>query len=397
MFFTWFFPLDGSYIYHYRAEPRLLSLLYILPGFICALPPESLIDPTIYKEFIGPLIILLGKLCYLSTGCLVKPDWSHFTSLNNMNLEYNKLVNACPALSEASASFLAMLLHRLTSYSIDFCRFNLLDNIVGVDEQQQLNKVDAYISSPWWSPFVNLKSIVNYCYNHKNQKQHSFWFKPTKMTTSLARQLVKSFLNPVMKELEKIHENLTSLLHTTTTNDHNTVNEINYIEQRNRFTSLTIWMNHLMNGLSDALAPRTKNFSVNEIRIGQHFMPWHGLSNLIDPHEVYNVISIDDLQSSSVSDWDISYFYMSSKNDMGEELRDAALKIGLKLLDVISQLMKETDDNLISCHDRTSGDEIVDNVCDNLTGSFGDIGVSEKLHDCKYFDCLHFLCYTEFS
>ncbi|CAH8563091.1 unnamed protein product [Schistosoma curassoni] len=375
---------DGSYIYHYRAEPRLLSLLYILPGFICALPPESLIDPTIYKEFIGPLIILLGKLCYLSTGCLVKPDWSHFTSLNNMNLEYNKLVNACPALSEASASFLAMLLHRLTSYSIDFRRFNLLDNIVGVDEQQQqLNKVDAYISSPWWSPFVNLKSIVNYCYNHKNQKQHSFWFKPTKMTTSLARQLVKSFLNPVMKELEKIHENLTSLLHTTTTNDHNTVNEINYIEQRNRFTSLTIWMNHLMNGLSDALAPRTKNFSVNEIRIGQHFMPWHGLSNLIDPHEVYNVISIDDLQSSSVSDWDISYFYMSSKNDTGEELRDAALKIGLKLLDVISQLMKETDDNLISCHDRTSGDEIVDNVCDNLTGSFGDIGVSEKLNDCN--------------
>ncbi|XP_018645618.1 hypothetical protein Smp_126760 [Schistosoma mansoni] len=374
---------DGSYVYHYRAEPRLLSLLYILPGFICAIPPENLVDPTIYQEFIEPLIILLGKLCYLSTGCLVKPDWSHFTSLKDMNLTYNKLVNACPALSEASASFLAMLLHRLTSYSIDLRRFNLLDNIVSVDKQQQLNKADSYISSPWWSPFVNLKSIVNYCYNHKNRKHHSFWFKPTKMTTSLARQLVRTFLHPIMKELERIHENLTSLLHTTTTNDHSAVNGINYIEQRNRFTSLTIWMNHLMNSLSDALAPRIKNLSVNEIRVGENFMPWHGLSNLIDPHEVYNVISIDDLQSSSVSDWDIAYFYMSSKNDVGEELRETALKIGLKLLDVISQLMKETDDNLIACHDRNNGDEIVDNVCDNLSGSFGDICVSEKSNDCN--------------
>ncbi|CAH8584523.1 unnamed protein product [Schistosoma rodhaini] len=374
---------DGSYVYHYRAEPRLLSLLYILPGFICAIPPENLVDSTIYQEFIEPLIILLGKLCYLSTGCLVKPDWSHFTSLKDMNLTYNKLVNACPALSEASASFLAMLLHRLTSYSIDLRRFNLLDNIVSVDEQLQLNKADLYISSPWWSPFVNLKSIVNYCYNHKNRKHHSFWFKPTKMTTSLARQLVRTFLHPIMKDLERIHENLTSLLHTTTTNDQSSVNGINYIEQRNRFTSLTIWMNHLMNSLSDALAPRTKNLSVNEIRVGENFMPWHGLSNLIDPHEVYNVISIDDLQSSSVSDWDIAYFYMSSKNDVGEELREAALRIGLKLLDVISQLMKETDDNLIACHDRTNGDEIVDNVCDNMNGSFGDIGVSEKSNDCN--------------
>ncbi|CAH8510865.1 unnamed protein product [Schistosoma turkestanicum] len=379
---------DASFVYHHRAEPRLLSLLYILPGFICALPPENLIDPIIYEEFIQPLIILLGKLCYLSTGCLVKPDWNQLTCMKSVNAPSMMTlitVNACPALSEASASFLAMLLHRLTSYSIDLRHLNLLDNIVGIDDEQQqeqqLNKVDAFISSPWWSPFVNLKSIVKYCYNHKSRKYHSFWFKPTSMTTNLARQLVKTFLYPIIEQLEVIHANLTSLLHSTTSND-NVRNGINYMEQRNQFTSLTIWMNHLMNALSDTLAPRTKKLTVNEIRIGENFMPWHGLSNLIDPHEVYNVPSTDDLQQSSVSDWDVTYFYMSSKNDPSEELRETALKIGLKLLDVISQLIKETDDNLIDCYEKTDDYEIIDSVLDNST-NFDTVGVSEKSNDCN--------------
>ncbi|KAK4470525.1 hypothetical protein MN116_005625 [Schistosoma mekongi] len=373
---------DESYIYHYRAEPRLLSLLYILPGYVCALPPENLINPNIYNEFIRPLIILLGKLCCLSTGCLVKPDWSQLPSIENVDLTNSKDVNACPALAEASGSFLAMILHRLTSYSIDLRYFNLLDNIVGVDEKQKQDKTNAYISSSWWSPFVNLKSIVNYCYNHKNSKRYSFWFKPTVMTISLAQQLIKTFLYPIMEELEKTHTNLISLLHSTTMTVTNVsfVNGISYVEQRNRFTSLTIWMNHLMNSLSDALAPRTKNTNFNQIHIGENFALWHGLSNFIDPHEIYEVISTDELQSS-VSDWDITYFYMSNKNNMGEELREVALRLGLKLLDVISQLIKQTDDNLTSCHDRINDVEIVDNVCDNSTDNFQDVGVADKLNN----------------
>ncbi|CAH8569077.1 unnamed protein product [Heterobilharzia americana] len=221
LFFFVFLTSRWIFIHHDRPEPRLLSLLYILPGYICALPAESLVDPTIYEQYIQPLIIILGKLLYLSTGYCVKPQWNEiFTNIHidfNINPS-NNLPNSCPTLAEASASFLGMLLHRLTSYSIDLRCFNLLGNIVGKyneDDNNHQTVTNAYAESSWWTPFVNLKSIVNFCHKRINRNykhQHSFWFIPTLMTKSLAQQLIKAFLYPIMQQLENTHDHLKCLL-----------------------------------------------------------------------------------------------------------------------------------------------------------------------------------------
>ncbi|CAH8858580.1 unnamed protein product [Trichobilharzia szidati] len=428
---------DNSFIHHYRPEPRLLALLYILPGYICALPAESLVDPEIYAAFIQPLIIILGKLLYLSTGCCVKPQWKELfpdgvddaIGFNNNDNDGDKgtMTNACPALAEACGSFLGMLLHRLTCYSIDFRRFNLLGNSVGVkddegdtdnnnnnDDATMLNSRhrhhdEAYAQSSWWTPFIHLKSIVNYCYNNKGsnnkRRQHSFWFIPTLMTKSLGQQLIKAFLYPIMQELDRTCDRLKILLQ----NHCNNLDETNaaittavkqnncgksYAEQQNEFTTLTIWMNHITNGLADALAPRKQEIPTTATTatattpttttvIGNDIVPWHGLKSLMNSlNDACHILPSEDLKSS-VSDWDITYFYMNNDqqqqqqqqenvNEVSMELRDSMLKLGLQLLDVISKLIEQADDNLMDNNNNSNNnnnENLIGDIHENNDGS----------------------------
>ncbi|CAL8068838.1 unnamed protein product [Calicophoron daubneyi] len=356
---------DQSIIYRGKADPRLLSLLYVLAGHLSAVPPQNLIESGFRSRFVDPLISVLSNLLSLSTGGAVQVCDESTTQQEQFSHAVNKtdqFGDGCPALAEASASLLAILLHRLSSYSVDFTSLDLMQTGSYGSPPDCL-----FITSPWWTPFLSLHSLFNQAKGTSKRKDPTLalkecshkdsdtilWFRPTSETRALADQLVHRFFTPILQRLQELNAEINRVL--TSNNPNGRVSFIpNWSRQRNQLSSILIWANHIFNGLGDSLAPRAFDGVADEVP------PWHGHMGLVSTDDTVPVpqSSTQSNQGKTIGRTKLPMLSFSfldctlpDTEGQSTNLRDLVFRVGLKLLSTIAEFFKRVDDSLTSLSD----------------------------------------------
>ncbi|GAA54623.1 proteasome activator complex subunit 4 [Clonorchis sinensis] len=321
---------DQFFVYRGRVEPRLLALLYILPGSFSALHPSRLLEPSFFQRYLVPLLHLLSKLLYMSTGVSVitaNIDWW----LDEPTNHHMKDQSVCPALAEAASALLATLLRRLTTCSVDLTNFDLMATGSTSSSPETL-----FLTSNWWTPFISSRTMfelsqtfparINNCTS--SNRIAPFWVVPCTMQKEFAKQLVGIFLEPVIRRLGEIASRLSPVSGTT----HMSGFEpgLSLSTQRDQLSALLIWLNNVLTGIADDLAPRMPDFAAQE--------------------QVYltnQPISQPDFTSTFAN---LPFFDCVLPDDTGKPsgLRELVFTLGLNLLDKITELFRQADDSLSS-------------------------------------------------
>ncbi|KAA3681979.1 proteasome activator subunit 4 [Paragonimus westermani] len=360
---------DQCMVYRGRVEPRLLAFLYILPGPLSAIHPTRLTEPAFHKQYLLPLLALLSRLLYLSTGGTVTTADVGLTSNPSCSGEH---FCASPALAEASSSLLAVILRRLTAHSIDLSNLDLMQTGSSPTCPEML-----FATSLWWSPFVSARTLFNRCKplrlsTEANEVASSpsaatFWITPTEERSSLARQLIRMFLAPVLQRLNQISGELSNV--TNISHFHGFDPDLPVAYQRDQLSALIIWTNNILTGLADDLAPRLPDVEST----------------------VATVLSANNSQSSLVGCTpllNVPLFECNlDNNGKSTGLRELIFDAGLRLLEVIANLFKEADDSLYGVQNDQSGD--TDNLassnvnaqCTNASDTVGMLFTGSQIDD----------------
>ncbi|KAF5402435.1 Proteasome activator complex subunit 4 [Paragonimus heterotremus] len=360
---------DQCMVYRGRVEPRLLAFLYILPGPLSALHPSRLVEPGFHKRYLLPLLALLSKLLYLSTGGAVTTADVGLISSPSCSSEH---FCASPALAEASSSLLAVILRRLTAHSIDLSNLDLMQTGSFSTCPEML-----FATSLWWSPFVSARTLFNRCKplrlsTDANDVASSptvptFWVTPTEERSSLARQLIRMFLAPVLHRLNQISRELSSVRNIS--HFHGFEPDLPVAYQRDQLGALIIWTNNILTGLADDLAPRPPDVESSTV----------------------TALSGDNSQSSLVDCiplLNLSLFECNlDNNGKPTGLRELIFDAGLRLLEAIASLFQETDDSLYGVQNGQSADtdnsanSNVNAQCTNASDTVGMLFTGSQIDD----------------
>ncbi|KER31435.1 hypothetical protein T265_12982, partial [Opisthorchis viverrini] len=321
---------DQFFVYRGRVEPRLLALLYILPGSFSALHPSRLLEPSFFQRYLLPLLHLLSKLLYMSTGVSVitaNIDWW----LDEPKNHHMKDQSVCPALAEAASALLATLLRRLTTCSIDLTNFDLMATGSTSSTPETL-----FLTSNWWTPFISSRTMFELSQNlpaginnfNSSNQIAPFWVVPCTRQRELAKQLVEIFLEPVIRKLGEITSRLSPVSGIT----HMSGFEpgLSLSTQRDQLSALLIWLNNVLTGIADDLAPRMPDFAAQE----QAYLTSQPFSQ-------------PDVTSAFAN---LPFFDCVLPDDTGKPtgLRELVFTLGLNLLDKIAELFRQADDSLSS-------------------------------------------------
>lgn len=203
-----------------RADPRFLGLLGVVPAFISALFPSRLGNQQILDEFFRPLVDLLLRLLTVSLGS-------------------RGAMEPCHELAVSAGTCVGVLLHRLTTFSINLDHVDLLNT-------------ESFLTSPAWTPFVTWRDM------HRSGPAKRFWNEPTAESFSLANYTVVTLFLPCLETLVAVTTELRDFVTemdappSIVTSSGLTSSS----QQREFLSSLITWISLMSVGLMDGLKPR---------------------------------------------------------------------------------------------------------------------------------------------
>ncbi|VDP74962.1 unnamed protein product [Echinostoma caproni] len=334
--------LYGSIVYRGRVEPRILALLYILSGCFAAVNPSRFVQTEFAQTYLTPLLSILSELLYLSCGVFAANGDQSGCRSNPVGKSNNlEETGACPALAEAASSLLAVIMYRLVNYTIDLSDVDLMQS-----GSRHAVPNNLFLTTSWWTPFISIRSLFEQsvlCPPYSDEfspasievegdRVARFWIVPSDEARALADQLIHQYLVPILSRLEQIGVELSK-----TATGFNS--KLTLPDQRNQFSSLLIWTNHLLMSVAGVLDPRDPDPGDKDLKPP----PWHGHSHLeLGGKKNYSTVVPQPALK-------LGLFSPKVINSKGEKvgLRDRIFDVGLHLLTIAADLFVRADDSLL--------------------------------------------------
>ncbi|KAL5111201.1 Proteasome activator complex subunit 4 [Taenia crassiceps] len=325
-FFHLFEELDNenSLTHLSKVEPRFLTLLGVLPAYLCALVPSHL--AVIQTEFVNPIINILSRLLAVSIGA-------------------NGALPPSTELARAASECTSVLIYRLVTFSLNLDNVDVFNSGAHFPPAQS-----AYLNDPLWTPYVGWREMIG----------PSNWNCPTLESFVVAECAVRALFLPVLTKISAVTEELRAyvpgeVMAAVGGSEDNlpqlpcTSGQFCTSLQRMFLISLTTWMNNIAAGMFQGLKPRPVAHADTEY-----------LKNVCTELEVTraDILSVPLNGSSADFKLDIPFFDVPDASD-GSCLREQIFRVGLDFLDVFAKLSTKCDAHFVDSSVRSSGQSVI--------------------------------------
>lgn len=295
-----------------KVEPRFLTLLGVIPAYLCALVPSHL--AVIQNEFINPTIDILSRLLTVSIGA-------------------NGAFPPSTELAQAASECASVLLFRLVTFSLNLDNVDVFNSGAHCPPAQS-----AYLNDPLWTPYVGWREMMG----------SSHWNYPTPESYALAERAVRALFLPTLTKISAITEELRAYVSdevmATVGGSENNLPELPRTSgqfctslQRMFLISLTTWMKNIAVGMFEGLKPRL----VAQADTGY-------VKKVCTELEVTRADILSAPLNGSSDDFklDIPFFDVPAESD-GSCLREQIFRVGLEFLDVFAKLSATYDAHFV--------------------------------------------------
>ncbi|VDM16820.1 unnamed protein product [Hydatigera taeniaeformis] len=315
---------DNGLTHSSKVEPRFLTLLGVLPAYLCALVPSHL--AAIQNEFINPTINILSRLFTVSIGA--DGGFSPSTEL-----------------AQAASECASVLIFRLITFSLNFDNVDIFNSGAHCPPTQS-----AYLGDPLWTPYVGWREMMGL----------SHWNCPTLESFAVAERVVRAVFLPTLTKVSAVTQELRTYVtdEVTATGEESQKNlpqlpctsgQLGTSLQRVFLISLTTWMKNISAGMFEGLKPRIIAHADTEY-----------VKKVCTELEVTQADILSSPLNGACVDFklNIPFFDVPSELD-GFCLREQIFRVGLEFLDVFAKLSTKIDANFVNSSVRSSGQSVI--------------------------------------
>nr|CDS15427.1 Proteasome activator complex subunit 4 [Echinococcus granulosus] len=307
-----------------KVEPRFLTLLGVVPAYLCALVPSHL--ALIQTDFINPIIDVLSRLLTISIGA----DGAFPPSTE---------------LAQVASECASVLMFRLVTFSLNLDKVDVFNSDAHCALAQS-----AYLNDPLWTPYVGWREMM----------RSSHWNYPTPESFAVAEHVVRALFLPTLTKISAVTEELRAYIADEVTvaveeSEENlprlsrTSGQFCTSLQRMFLISLATWMKNIAAGMFEGLKPRLITYADVEY-----------VKKVCTELEVTHsdILSAPLSGASDTFKLNIPFFDVPAASD-GSCLREQIFRVGLEFLDVFAKLSAKCDTRFANSSVRSSGQSVI--------------------------------------